>query len=101
MNSTRYVTVQDARLILTAPEPALAECLIPPSATLLYEERGRGSSEAEPSAASWDPGAARPGVRATSPATRYLLLCSAVPKCLLCSTQVPASGHESVCCGVE
>lgn len=59
------MTVQDARLILTAPEPALAECLIPPSAALLYEERGRGSGEAEPSAASWDPGAARPGVRAT------------------------------------
>lgn len=88
--------VQDARLILTAPEPALAECLIPPSAALLYEERGRGSSEAEPSAASWNPGAARPGVRATSPATcscvldgveRHSIACSA---CKAPKLQLPA-----------
>ena len=52
---------QDARLILTAPEPALAECLIPPSAALAYEAHVR-SSEAGASAASWDLAAAQPRV---------------------------------------
>ena len=54
---------QDARLILTAPEPALAECLIPPSAALAYEAHLRGS-DAGASAASWDLAAAPPRVRA-------------------------------------
>ena len=55
-------TAQDARLILTAPEPALAECLIPPSAALAYEAHMR-SSDAGASAASWDLAAAQPRVR--------------------------------------
>ncbi|KAK9819153.1 hypothetical protein WJX81_005678 [Elliptochloris bilobata] len=45
---------EDARLILTAPEPALAECLIPPSAALACEAHTRGSSEADVSASSWE-----------------------------------------------
>ena len=56
-------TAQDARLILTAPEPALAECLIPPSAALAYEAHMR-SSDTGAAAASWDLAAAPPRVRA-------------------------------------
>lgn len=54
-------TAQDARLILTAPEPALAECLIPPSAALAYEAHLR-SSDAGAAAAPWDLAAAPPRV---------------------------------------
>ena len=50
----------DAQPILTAPTPALAECLIPPSVSNLYDDRGRSSPES--SAPSWDVGAGRPPV---------------------------------------
>lgn len=48
----------DARPILTAPTPALAECLIPPSVSNLYD--GRDQTSPEYSAPSWDIGAGRP-----------------------------------------
>ncbi len=48
----------DAQPILTAPTPALAECLIPPSVSSLYDDRGQSSPES--SAPSWDIGAGRP-----------------------------------------
>ena len=66
---------QDARLILTAPEPALAECLIPPSAALAYEAHLRGS-DAGASVASWDLAAPQPRVRARSKPCAILLLTS-------------------------
>ena len=43
----------DAQPILTAPTPALAECLIPPSLTSLYAERDMQREPAEPSSP-WD-----------------------------------------------
>jgi len=54
---------QDARLILSPPQPALAECLIPPSAALAFEPRERGG-DAGAGAAAWDLGNGRLGVRA-------------------------------------
>ncbi|CAL8471099.1 g10641 [Coccomyxa elongata] len=54
----------DAQPILTAPTPALAECLIPPSVSNLYDDRGRSSPES--SAPSWDIGAGRPPVHQMS-----------------------------------
>ena len=56
----------DAQPILTAPTPALAECLIPPSVSNLYDDRGRSSPES--SAPSWDIGAGRPPVHQVSKA---------------------------------
>jgi hypothetical protein len=47
----------DAQPILTAPTPALAECLIPPSVTTLCADQGDAS--VAPSGTSWDIGAGR------------------------------------------
>lgn len=48
---------EDAQPILTAPTPALAECLIPPSVTNLYADREQAAAEP---AAPWDTGVSRP-----------------------------------------
>ena len=48
---------EDAQPILTAPTPALAECLIPPSVSNLYADREQALSEP---AAPWDTGVSRP-----------------------------------------